>query len=205
MIKTVSDNQQQILSDILHLNELTEFDADITFGNGNFYKEVPIPQFKYDIDPQVEGVAKADSTKLPVACNALRSVVFDPPFLTYVRNGRSGNGSMVMSNRYGGYWRYDELEDHYKKTITEVHRILKAKGIFVFKCQDIIHNHKMHPTHINVVNWCEGLFRLKDMFVLTAKNRIPVPQTKGVAKRVQRHARIHHSYFLVLEKINGNH
>ena len=204
MIKTVSDNQHEILASILKLTGLSKFDADITFGNGSFWKAVPPPSLQFDIDQQVEGVVKACSTNLPVADNSLGSVVFDPPFLTYVRSGRSGNGSMVMSNRYGGYWRYDELEDHYKKTITEVHRILQPKGVFVFKCQDIIHNHKMHPTHINVVNWCEGTFRLKDMFILTAKARIPVPQTKGVAKRVQKHARIHHSYFLVLERLNGH-
>lgn len=203
MIRSVSTKQDEILSDILALNSLALFDADITYGNGNFYKAIPKPNLKFDIDPQSSDVVPACSTKLPVASSCLSSVVFDPPFLTYVRSGRTGNGKMVMSNMYGGYWRYDELENHYKKTLTEVHRVLRSKGILVFKCQDIIHNHKMHPTHINVVNWCEQMFRLKDMFILTAKHRMPVPEKQGEAKRVQRHARIHHSYFLVLEKLNG--
>lgn len=66
----------------------------------------------------------------------------------------------------------------------------------VFKCQDIIHNHRMHCTHYNVIKWaeCEG-FRLVDLFILTAKSRMPGPQ-----KGKQRHARVWHSYFLVFEK-----
>lgn len=200
MIKSVSDNQNEILGNILTLTNRSSFDADISYGNGNFYRHISKPSLRYDIDPQSSDVIQACSTSLPLVDCSLSSVVFDPPFLTYVRNGRSGNGDMVMSKRYGGYWRYDELEKHYKETITEVHRILQPKGIFVFKCQDIIHNHKMHSTHINVVNWCENKFRLKDMFILTAKHRMNVPQQSGVAKRVQKHARMFHSYFLVLEK-----
>jgi hypothetical protein len=204
MIRSVSDNQSQILLDILMLNGLCKFDADITYGNGHFYKVIQEPKLKFDIDPQVSGVTPACSTNLPIPSYSLQSVVFDPPFLTYVRNGRNGNGNMVMSRQYGGYWRYDELEHHYKATLTEVHRILQPKGILVFKCQDIVHNHKLHPTHINIVNWCENTFRLKDMFILSASSRMPVPQQKGVARRVQKHARIFHSYFLVLEKLNGH-
>jgi len=78
-----------------------------------------------------------------------------------------------------------------------MHRVLKKKGIMVIKCQDIIHNHKMHCTHVNVINWAAGMFRLKDLFVLPAKHRMPSPNRKGV----QKHARIFHSYFLVLEKL----
>jgi hypothetical protein len=90
---------------------------------------------------------------------------------------------------------------HYRGTIFEAHRVLKKKGILVVKCQDIIHNHAMHCTHINVVNWSAGNFRLKDLFVLAAKHRMPMPESTTENKRMQKHARVHHSYFLVLEKI----
>lgn len=202
MIPSVNYNQHEILSHILNLCGLDKFDADLTYGNGNFYKNgVPEPTRKFDIDPQKDDVEVGCSTKLPLQDGELSSCVFDPPFLTYVRAGRSGNGNMAMAKRYSGYWRYDELEEHYKKTIAEAHRVLNKKGILVFKCQDIIHNHKMHPTHINVVNWSEGKFRLRDMFILAAKHRMAVPQTKGTKKKQQKHARIFHSYFLVLEKL----
>lgn len=196
-IKSISQSQEGILASILLLNGLDNFDADITYGNGNFYKKLAEPTLKYDIDPQTTDTIKADSANLPLSDNSLGSVVFDPPFLTYIRAGR-GHGS-IMSGRYGGYWTYGELEAHYKDTLNEIHRVLKPKGILVFKCQDIIHNHKMHPTHLNIVNWAIG-YRLKDLFVLYKNNRMPMPEKQGEVKRRQQHARIHHSYFLVLEK-----
>lgn len=87
-----------------------------------------------------------------------------------------------------------DLERHYRGTLQEAYRVLKPRGKMVFKCQDVIHNHRMHCTHLNVLNWAEG-FRLLDMFVLVAKHRMPGPQ-----KGQQRHARVWHSYFLVLER-----
>jgi hypothetical protein len=104
---------------------------------------------------------------------------------------------MAMAKRFSGYWRYDELADHYQQTAKEAGRIIKKKGIFVVKCQDIIHNHKMHCTHANMIQWCAEWFRLKDLFVLPAKHRMPSPNRKGS----QKHARIFHSYFLVFERI----
>jgi hypothetical protein len=102
-----------------------------------------------------------------------------------------------MSKRFGGYWTYPELEEHYKLSLNCFSRVLRRKGILVFKCQDIIHNHKIHPTHINVTLWAKDYgFRLKDLFILGATHRMPRPN-KGSK---QRHARIYHSYFLVFEK-----
>lgn len=202
MIRSVYYNQDEILKSILSLNNLSGFDADVTYGNGSFYKNIPEPKCKCDISPQLPGVIECDSANLDwCKDNQLGSVVFDPPFLTYVRAAREGNGNMVMAKRFGGYWRYDELENHYKSTINEAARVLKKKGLMIFKCQDIIHNHKMHCTHLNVINWSSGLFRLKDLFILPAKSRMAIPQQEGTKKKVQKHARIFHSYFLVLEKL----
>jgi len=201
VIKSVEYDQNQILKDILALNNIKQIEIDLTYGNGSFYKEIDEPCIKIDIDPQKEDVLLLCSTNTGFLEGAFNSVVFDPPFLTYVKTGRSGNGNMVMAKRFGGYWRYDELEDHYRKTIRESARILKKKGIFIFKCQDIIHNHKMHCTHANILKWSDGLFRLKDLHILAAKSRMAIPQQKGTKKKQQKHARIFHSYFLVLERL----
>ena len=162
-----------------------------------FIKKIPEPPLKYDIDPQCEGVIHRSSNDTGLPSEVLDNCIFDPPFLTYVRKGREGNGKMIMSNQFSGYWRYDELEDRYITTIKESHRILKYKGILVFKCQDIIHNHRMHCTHFNIIKWADGMFRLKDLFILPAKSRLPSPNRDGK----QKHARIFHSYFLVLERL----
>ena len=198
IIQSVSYDQDYIIKSIMELCDIQQFDADLTYGNGGFWKNLPEPLFKFDIDPQTEETQCFSSTNVPINDGQIESVMFDPPFLTYIKQGREHNS--VMGKRFSGYWSYDDLASHYKATILEAYRILAKKGIFVIKCQDIVHNHKFHPTHINIVTWATGMFRLKDMFILAAKNRMPIPQTDGTKKKVQKHARIHHSYFLVLEK-----
>lgn len=193
MIKSTSYDQSEILKSIIELHS-GDIECDLTYGNGAFYSDIKKPHYKMDISPLATDVFKSCSTETPFQPNSLKNVVFDPPFLTYIKKGREHNS--IMAKRFSGYWSYKELTGHYLNTIQECHRILKKKGIFVFKCQDIIHNHKMHCTHVNVINWCEAAgFRLKDLFILGAKNRIPVGKN-----RKQQHARIYHSYFLVFEK-----
>lgn len=197
-MQSLSFDQSEILQSIAALHCDGVFDCDITYGNGSFWKNLPRPRLCFDIDPQRNEAQQADSRALPLAADSLNSVVFDPPFLTYVRAGRSGNGQMVMSRRFAGYWRYDELEAHYRATIVECRRVLKKGGVLVFKCQDIVHNHRLHATHLNVVQWAqESGYRLLDLFVLGAKHRMPSPNRAGK----QKHARIHHSYFVVLKAI----
>lgn len=197
VVKSVSYDQIEILKGIQKLYCPQGFDCDVTYGNGKFYGDIRPPVLKFDIDPQSPDVAQACSTKLPLMDGCLSSLVFDPPFLTYVRAGREGNGQMIMAKRFAGYWKYEELEAHYKGTLLEAGRVLAKGGIVVFKCQDIIHNHRMHCTHAKVIQWAEEIgMRLADLFVLPAKHRLPAPNRNGA----QKHARIFHSYFLVFQK-----
>jgi tRNA G10 N-methylase Trm11 len=198
LIKSVSDDQTEIIQSIMSLCNIKQFDVDLTYANGGFWKNLPQPIMKFDIDPQTSDTVEANSTSIPLPQSCVTSVMFDPPFLTYIKQGREHDS--IMGKRFGGYWRYEELEEHYVNTIDEVYRVLNSKGIFVIKCQDIVHNHKMHCTHLNVMKWVDKKFRLKDLFILTAKHRIPIPPTEGHKPKVQKHARIHHSYFMVFEK-----
>lgn len=198
IIKSLCFDQHEILRNIMLLHNNNQvFECDLTYGNGSFYKNIEKPKYCLDIEPLDENVIQSCSTKTPIESDSIKSVVFDPPFLTYIRAAREGNGKMVMAGRFSGYWKYDELEKHYKDTLKEMQRILCKKGIVVFKCQDIIHNHKIHCTHANVINWASDCnFRLKDLFILGANHRMPSPNRKGK----QKHARVFHSYFLVLVK-----
>lgn len=197
-IKSVSDDQEYILRSIMSLNNIDKFDIDLTYGNGGFYKNIPEPHIKIDIDPQSSDVIEASSISVPLPGKLFKSVMFDPPFLTYIKQGREHNS--IMAKRFAGYWRYDELEEHYRETLRESARLLVKDGIMVIKCQDIIHNHRMHCTHLNITQWMLPWFRLKDLFILTAKHRMGIPPTEGHLPKKQKHARIHHSYFMVLER-----
>lgn len=195
-VRSIYGSNEQILCAIASLHCPEGFQCDMTFGNGSFWKTIPRPALCFDITPLHDGVVQADSRMLPLESSSLDNAVFDPPFLTYVRSGRDHNDKVVMTSRFGGYYSWDELEDHYRGTLSEAARVLKSGGKLVFKCQDIIHNHRMHCTHVCVIQWAEFEgFRLADLFVMYAKHRMPGPQ-----KGKQRHARIWHSYFLVLEK-----
>jgi len=200
--RSVYDTNDEILAAIMHLHCPDGFECDMTYGNGSFWKHLPRPRLCYDITPLHEGVVQADSRMLPLPPASLNNCVFDPPFLCYVSKGRENASSTgktaVMSRRFGGYWTYQELEAHYRGTLKEAYRVLKPRGKMVVKCQDIIHNHKMHCTHANVIQWAQG-FRLADMFVLPAKSRMPL-KAASHGRQTQRHARIWHSYFLVLER-----
>ena len=197
VIRSVYSNQSDILRGIIALHCPQGFDLDATYGNGQFYRDVAAPRLQFDIDPQSADVIAASSDDLPLPSASVTNFVFDPPFLTYVRAGREGNGAMVMAKRFAGYWRYDELENHYRATIREARRVLTVKGVLVFKCQDIVHNHRLQCTHGNVIRWADEYgFNLLDLFILPASHRMPSPNRAGT----QKHARIFHSYFLVLQK-----
>jgi hypothetical protein len=103
VLKSVYENQTDILRAIMAMHCSDGFDCDLTYGNGQFWRDLKAPALKFDIDPQQPGVIQASSDKLPLADCSLKSVVFDPPFLTYVRAGREGNGKMVMAKRFAGY------------------------------------------------------------------------------------------------------
>lgn len=197
MYRSLYFDQNEILEAIRDLHCPEGFECDVTYGNGGFWKKIPRPSLCFDITPLKDFVIKADAKNLPLDDGELNSIVADFPFVTYVKKGRDHkDGKVIMSQRFGGYYTYDELADDYENSIKEFSRVLKKKGILVFKTQDIIHNHKMECTHAKSIVWAEAAgFRLKDLFVLGAKHRMAGPQ-----KGQQRHSRVWHSYFLVFEK-----
>lgn len=201
MIRSFSYSQDEILNSIKKLYCPEGFECDITYGNGVFWKTIEKPKLRFDISPQTDDTTEGDSRCLPLESDSLNNIIFDPPFLTYIKNGRNHkDGKMIMAARFGGYWRYSELENHYYETFLEAKRILKKKGYFIVKCQDIIHNHRMHCTHNLCINYGESIgLRLEDLFVLAAKHKMSGPQ-----KGKQRHARIWQSYFLVFKKVKND-
>jgi hypothetical protein len=196
-VYSTSFDQNEILQSIIDLHCPEGIELDVCYGNGRFYETINQPKFKFDIDPQIEGVQQANSIDVPLPASSISSMIFDPPFLTYIKGARDHvEGKMAMSKRFGGYYTYAQLEDHYIHSISEGYRLLKKKGVLIVKCQDIIHNHRIHPTHIHVFLWAitEG-FKLLDIFILASKSRMP-----RINRGAQKHARINHSFFMVFRK-----
>ncbi len=209
LVKSLYSSQDDILRAIIRLHTPGGIECDLTYGNGVFWRSIDRPKLCFDIAPTQPFVKRGDSRKVSLDAESISSAVFDPPFLCYVRDGKSmskrspelaGTATSIMSRRFGGYWAYSELADHYQQTFREVARVLKPSGVFVLKCQDIIHNHQMFCTHVNATQWAaECGLKLEDLFILTSEKRVPVKAARhGI--QTQKHARIYHCYFLVFYK-----
>lgn len=197
-ISTVSSNQHEILHNILKLYTAPQtlyFDADVTYSKGGFYTDsppfiVPQPKRKYDLEPKVEGVIKADCRDLPLESASLRSIVFDPPFL------HAPGADSVMGERFGGFRNQHELRAMYFASLVEFYRVLITNGILVFKCQDIIESGKQVLNHCHVWSLAHGLgFVDLDLFILLKTSTMT-----GHNWDFQQHAHRGHSYFMIFKK-----
>jgi hypothetical protein len=199
MIKSISYDQSEILQNILKLCKLDRFQVDPTYSKGNFYKHIPKPEIKFDIAPQSTDVTKACATHLPLFDNSITSLIFDPPFLaTKGPSLTKEDESNKILKRFSVLDDEVKLHQFYKDALNEFKRVLKSKGVLVFKCQDKVSSGKQYFMHCIIYNMSQDLgFYAKDLFVLLAKNRMtPAWQLKN-----QKHARKFHSYFWVF--ING--
>lgn len=203
IIKSISYNQSEIINWILQLHvPNNKIDCDPTYSVGNFYKNTGIdePKYKFDINPQVEGVIKGDSRNLPLEDCSLDCIMFDPPFLATTGKSLVGdNNNNIINKRFGVYPTENELHKFYIDSMEEFYRILNAKGILIFKCQDKVSSGKQYMSHCFIYNEAIKIgFYPKDLFVLLSKNRLVADwQLKN-----QKNARKFHSYFWVFEKQN---
>lgn len=201
-VKSVYDNQTELINAILHLHCSSDIELDPTYSKGLFYKDgIKEPKYKFDIEPLFKDVIRANSKNLPLPDNSLETIIFDPPFLATkgksLETKNSDNNKMV--NRFGCYSTEKELFKYYQKSLIEFLRILKYNGILIFKCQDKVSSGKQYFSHTFIMNYAEEIgFYIKDLFILLAKNRLVAEWQR----KNQKHARKYHSYFLVLQKSN---
>lgn len=201
MIKSISYDQSEIIKGILQLHVKShKIDCDPTYSIGNFYKDTGIepPKYRFDINPQIEGVQQADSRHLPLPDNSIDCEMFDPPFLATTGPSLSKESeNNKINKRFGVYPSEKELHQFYVDSLKEAHRVIKDKGILIFKCQDKISGGKQYLSHVFIINEAIKVgFYPKDLFILLAKNRL----IADWQIRNQKNARKYHSYFLVFEK-----
>lgn len=197
IIKSISYDQIKIMQDIIQLYTPEGIELDPTYSVGNFYGRIPRPKYRYDIKPQCKEVTQADCRNLPHTDNSITSINFDPPFLAnYHPRPTYDQGSNIIINRFGFFKTMPELWAFYLNSLREFYRILKPRGILIFKCQDVVDSGEQYLSHIEIINQAIAIgFYPIDLFVLLAKNRII-----GQNGQNQRHARKFHSYFIVFRK-----
>ena len=199
MIKSISYSQKEIILDILLLHcDCGSIDCDPTYSKGNFYKGIKSPTYKFDINPKDDKTVKADCRNLPLEDSSIGVMMFDPPFV--ISKGPSlsvhKKGTNIISERFSSFESIKELWQFYEDSLKEFFRVLKEKGILIFKCQDTVSGGKQYlSSHFIIAKAVEMGYYPKDLFVLLAKNRL----ISGKVKK-QQHARKFHSYFLVLQK-----
>jgi tRNA G10 N-methylase Trm11 len=180
--------------------------ADVTYGNGVFWKNVPKDYYVLKATDIADGV---DCRHLPYEDQSLDCVVLDPPYMEgfFRRKSSQKAGSGTHSAFRNYYSNGDEVQDScakwhhavtdlYFRAGREAHRILKDSGTLIVKCQDEVSANQQWLTHIEIYNEYDKIgFYCKDLFVVVRENRPAITRLKR-----QVHARKNHSYFMVFIK-----
>ena len=192
MVTSLSYDEKEIIRNIMLLhNGGKAFDVDPTFSVGRFWEGLPKPKYKFDINPQVEGVEQGDARKLPLADGSVNSIMFDPPFVV-APSPKPG----IIRDRFSCYANVKDLWQFYDEALQEFYRILAKGGMVTVKCQDIVSSAKQHLSHVAIINHAERIgFYSKDLFILARSSVLWSPNMEN-----QQHARKTHSYFLVFVK-----
>lgn len=174
--------------------------ADVTFGRGVFWRNVPKHQYQLLATDIRTGV---DCMSLPYENESVDAVVFDPPYMhtpggtAHVNHQNYENyyGNNVAQN--GSAKKYHEaVLDLYFQASHEARRVLKPEGTYIVKCMDEVCANQQRLTHVELINeFCRHGFIVEDLFVLLRQNR---PGVSRILRQV--HARKNHSYFLVFRK-----
>ena len=184
--------------------------ADVTWGKGVFWRNVPDELYKVKATDIATGV---DCRNLPYEDGSIDCVVLDPPYMEgfYRKNSGAKAGSGTHSAFRDAYSNGDEVSEKHKGTqkwhgaVTdmyfeagrEAHRVLRDRGVLITKCQDEVSANRQWLTHVEIINEYESSgFYTKDLFIVVRPNR------PGVSRLIhQKHARKNHSYFLVFVKL----
>lgn len=191
--KSVFENEQELLQALIEIHmDSKDIELDPMYFKGNFYKNgVNQPKYKYDLNPQLGDVQQADATNLPLSNDSIERMILDPPFLFGVHGKTKQYYSSKTHTMFNDF---DELYKCYEGIITEAKRVLKKKGILIFKCQDYTDS-KTTMTHVHAYYLATKLgFYAKDLAILVKPNKIYNGNT------TQRHLRKVHTYFWVFRK-----
>ena len=175
--------------------------ADVTYGNGVFWRRVPKDTYKLHATDLGSGV---DCRNLPYVPGSLDCVVFDPPYMH-----TPGGSAHVGHQNFEVYYKnnvsksdkkyHDAVLDLYFGAAREARRVLRDGGIYIVKCQDEVCANRQRLTHVEIINELATYgFVIEDLFVVLRNGK---PGVSNILR--QAHARKNHSYFLVFLKPLG--
>ena len=193
IIKSVSDSQTEILSNILRLHIHKEtFDCDLTYSKGVFYQHIAQPKLRFDKYPLDESVMPLErATDIEDA--SLHSIVIDLPFIA--KDYNSAQTSMI-AQRFNYFSSIDELYTTNVSMMLLAFRKLQKNGFLVMKTMDFVYGINQYWVNNFVQNKAKEIgFVLYDTFILISKTKLLT--TKG---EKQHFARKFHSYFFVFRK-----
>jgi tRNA G10 N-methylase Trm11 len=180
--------------------------ADVTYGKGVFWRKANLLAYRLLASDIQTGT---DCCELPYVAGSIDCVVLDPPYMEGLyrrsKDHLAGSGThRAFRDHYsngestpGGPRWHDAVLDLYFRAGREAHRVLRAGGVLIVKCQDEVSANRQRLTHVEIINDYETIgFHTKDLFVVVRQNQ---PGVSRLQKQV--HARKNHSYFLVFVKI----
>lgn len=173
--------------------------ADVTYGQGAFWREVPPDRYDVLATDIEMGV---DCRDLPYSDGSLDCVVLDPPYMHSPGGSAHASGHAPMERYYRNNAQQTGAKYHeavtalYFEAAGEAWRVLRDRGVLIVKCQDEVCSNRQRLTHVEIIRDYESRgFVLEDLFVVVRTNR------PGVSRAVRQvHARKNHSYFLVFWK-----
>ena len=174
--------------------------ADVTFGKGAFWRNVPTDRYQLLATDIREGV---DCRDLPYSDGSIDCVVLDPPYM-HSPGGTAHSSHSPFEEHYRNNGTGNTTESKYHQAVLdlycaagkEAHRVLRERGILIVKCQDEVCANRQRFTHVEIIDEYRNLgFIAEDLFVVIRNNR------PGISRAVRQvHARKNHSYFLVFWK-----
>lgn len=159
--------------------------ADVTYGNGVFWRNVDTTQFDFRPTDIETGT---DLRRLPYDDHSIDLLVLDPPYMHYSLGAKASidqcyKGTLVS---------HESVMRLYTGGILEAARVLHQGGLILIKCQDEIESGRQHFSHAELLDLLDLLgFQTVDLFVLV-QNGTPTMRVD-----YQKTARKNHSYALV--------
>lgn len=206
LIKSVSDDQQEILNNIIKLYIKEGFiQADFTFSIGSMYSngKLPYPQLRFDKYPNQgkgknrihgmeDGVFPLSYVDKIVEDGTLHSCIVDLPFLV---TKKEWTENCKMHQRFNSFNDMNEATEVNKYMLKLAYEKLQKKGIMIMKTQDIYTSGRQIWFSHLVHQWAEEQgFNVIDKFILISNIRM---LSAGMNQKC---ARKYHSYFFVFQK-----